>query len=211
MPLDIVERPEVDRIKAFELYLSANLAGKPRSHRQIAAELGVSSMTIGRWSKVDEWDNKVNKILSEAATGAETNANALKRRVRQGLLDGLTQLQYIATKGDKDSDKINAIKALADIAIKLDAISAASAASPTQKAAVVFNDDLPLETDRWQETSEKPSRLDETGVEIEASPLPPPESQEETQPPSSVEDSVLPPVEEAEAILDALDSESETQ
>lgn len=211
MPYDITERPQADRLKAFEMYLSASTAGKSRSLRSIGAELGVSSMTISRWREVDKWDEKISKVLSEAATGAETTSNALKRRVRQGLLDGLSQLQNIAMHGDHDRDKIAAVKALADIAIRIEAITAAATAGQgeSDKKILEFDDNLP-EEGPWT-TTEKPLKLDESGVEIEERPLPSlPENQGETPPLSSAGGLVLPPVEEAEAVLESLDQISES-
>ena len=208
MPYDITERPQADRLKAFEMYLSASTSGKSRSLRSIGAELGVSSMTISRWREVDKWDEKISKVLSEAATGAETTSNALKRRVRQGLLDGLSQLQHIAMNGSQDRDKIAAVKALADIAIRIEAITAAATAGQGEAVKTIeFDDSLP-EEDKWQ-TTERPSKPVESGAETEASPLPtPPDRPEEKLQSSSAADLVLPPVEEAEAILEALEQKA---
>ena len=215
MPYDITERPQADRIKAFEMYLSASTSGKSRSLRSIGAELGVSSMTISRWREVDKWDEKISKVLSEAATGAETTSNALKRRVRQGLLDGLSQLQHIAMNGAQDRDKIAAVKALADIAIRIEAITAAATAGQGEAVKTIeFDDSLP-EEDKWQtitETSSLPVENEERlAKKPESAESKISEKLELPLPPSlsnSVADLALPPVEEAEAILEALEQKA---
>lgn len=208
MPFDVKPRPEGDRVKAFELYMTAAANGKSMSLRAIASALGVSAMTIGRWREVDQWDQKVSKVLAEAATGAETTTNALKRRVRQGLLDGLSQLQSIALNASHDRDKIAAIKALADIAIRMEAITAAAVGpGGDSKQAIEFKDDLPEDTNPWQEITERPSKLDEIGDGAE--PQPQLENLPEKSLSSSVADSEFPPEDEAMALLENLDLTSE--
>ena len=201
--IDVKPRPEQERVKAFELFLSTSLEGKPNSLRQIASAVGVSAMTIGRWKEVDEWDLKVSKMLSEAAAGADTTANALKRRVRQGLLDGLAQLQKIALQGDKDSDKIAAVRALADIAMRMDALTAVATAGQSKEQQVEFDDRLPGELD-CPATTEPHSRPEGTAVEAELDPTPLPSPQRlnaEASASHLVE-------EEVEARLAALESEA---
>ena len=205
MPYDITERPEADRVKAFELYMTAAQTGKPRSHRQIAAELGVSSMTIGRWSKVDDWDGKVNKILAQTAQTTETTSQAVRRRVRIGLLNGLDELQKITTdKSSSAKDKIDAVKAIAGIALKIEAFtSGAFGKEASAQKPIEFNDDL--EDVKWQPTTELPSPPEGSADVIEEKPLPTPEVPESPPLPLSVEASAFPSEVEAEAILEALE------
>lgn len=144
------EPKEAERLKAFELFLQSSQKGTPRSLRSIAATLGVAANTVQRWRNVDGWDAKVNKVLSEAAATHETTQNAIKRRVRRGLLDGLTELQRLVTQASRDSDRINAVKAIAEIALKIEAVTAAAGSG--QSAAVEqadFNDDLPEDQPEW--------------------------------------------------------------
>src|SRR4030095_14698419 len=91
-----IPRDEADRLKAFELYLNASNGGKFRSLRSIASEVGVSSVTIARWKEVDHWDDKLNKALATTANTQESTSNAVKRKVRKGLLDGIDELHKMA-------------------------------------------------------------------------------------------------------------------
>lgn len=179
MALDIQVRPEADRIKAWELYLEATTGGKYRSLRSIASDLGVSAMTVGRWKEVDKWDEKLKKILAQTAGTAESTSNAIKRRVRRGLLDGLDELQALATDEKVSArDRIAAIKAISEIALKIDAVTAgAFGKEGAAQKPVDFNDDL--ETQQWPEPTETSSKLEEnaessaaTKSPLEASSLP---------------------------------------
>ena len=133
---------KAERTKAFELYMSAAATGKRRSLRSIAQELGVALKTIQRWRDADDWDPKINKILTEAAGAAETHANAIRRRVRQGLLDGLDQLNKIAKTANRDADRIHAVRALADIASKVEAIVSGASGADSSTALSDFKDDV---------------------------------------------------------------------
>jgi hypothetical protein len=182
MAIDVTPKPDAERLKAFELFLESNTSGKHRSNRQIASTLGVSAMTIGRWREVDKWDEKVGKVLTESANASESTVNALKRRVRKGLLDGLNHLQTIATDEDTPArDRIAAVKALADIAVRLDAVVAASGAGSAQANVPEFDDTL--EDAKWQTTEQdeqpepKPADADSLSV---PEPLEKPEPQPES-------------------------------
>lgn len=140
--LDVTPRPEGDRIKAFELYLSSSLSGKYTSMRAIASQLGISSMTVARWRDVDKWDERIKRELAASTTASETTSNALKRQVRSGLLEGLQELKRIALKSDRDFDRIKAIEALAKMAIQLDAITAAATSGMGAASRGEFTDDL---------------------------------------------------------------------
>ncbi len=144
MALDIKPRADADRLKAFELYLEASSGGKFRSLRSIASEIGVSSMTITRWRDVDKWDEKIKGVLVDSTKTAESNSQAIKRRVRRGLLDGLEELQSMAKDTALSAkDRIEAIKAISAIAVKVEAITAGAFGQDAQSAAVTaFNDDL---------------------------------------------------------------------
>ena len=195
MALDIQKRPEGDRLKAFEMYLEASSGGKYRSLRSIASEIGVSSMTITRWRDVDKWDERIKTVLVQTAGTAESTSQAIKRRVRRGLLDGLDQLQSMATDTSlSPKDRIDAIKAISAIALKIDAVTAgAFGKEATANTIVDFNDDL--ETP-WQ-TTEKLSPPAESGERTDAlepeSPMPPSRPSPSLSLPSSEEGLELDP------------------
>lgn len=171
-------RAEGDRLKAWELYLQASTGGKYRSLRSIASDIGVSPMTIGRWKEVDGWDEKIKKILVQTAGSAESTSQAIKRRVRRGLLDGLDELQAIATDTNlQPKDRIEAIKAISAIALKIDAVTSGAFGKEegTVSKPVEFNDEL--EGTKWPQTTEQPLPLEESVDEgresPELSPTPP--------------------------------------
>lgn len=149
---------DAERLKAWELYLSSNTEGKPRSLRSIAGTLGLNPATVRRWASVDGWEQKVNAILSQSAQTAEATQNAIKRQVRRGLLDGLGELRRLALGAQKEADRVSAVKALVDIAIRIEAVTAAASAGKSESADVAeFNDELP-EDDQWPlATSEIPT------------------------------------------------------
>ena len=207
--MDVTPKPDAERLKAFELFLESNVSGKNRSNRQIASTLGVSAMTIGRWREVDKWDEKVGKVLTESANASESTVNALKRRVRKGLLDGLNHLQNIATDVKTPArDRIAAVKALAEIAVKMDAVVAASGAGSAQANLPEFDDTL--EDEKWQtsEQTDKPEPRPD-GDDSPRSPEQPekPEPQVENSPSSPQVDSELPQV-DAPSLSDSSPSET---
>lgn len=152
-----------ERLKAWELYLEASNGGKYRSLRNIASEIGVSSVTIARWKEVDGWDEKLKKILVQTAGTAESTSQAIKRRVRRGLLDGLDELHNMA-KDTKltPKDRIDAIKAISAIALKIEAVTSGAFGKDASNTQTVpdFSDDL--EGTQWQPTTEKPSPPEES-------------------------------------------------
>lgn len=194
MAIDVKPRSDADRIKAFELYLHASTGGKYRSLRSIASEIGVSAMTVSRWREVDKWDEKIKKVLVQTSDTAESTSQAIKRRVRSGLLDGLDELHKMAKDRDLSAkDRIDAVKAISAIALKIDAVTAGAFGKDAAEANVAhdFNDDL--ET-TWPPTTERPSKPDDSGVEE-----PSPEQPSLTPEPSSSQS--LPNSEEALELL----------
>lgn len=171
MALDLTRRSEGDRLKAWELYLEASTGGKYRSLRSIASDIGVSPMTIGRWKDVDQWDEKIKKILVQTAGTAESTSQAIKRRVRRGLLDGLDELQAMATDTNLSAkDRIDAIKAISAIALKIDAVTAGAFGKDAAPTGVQeFNDEL--ESTKWPPITEQPLPPDDNGVEGESQAL----------------------------------------
>lgn len=145
MALQDTTPKEAERLKAYELYLNANLQGKRRSMRSIALELGVNPTTVTRWAEMDGWSQKVHAALLQTTQAAEATQNALKRLVRRGLLDGLTELHRIATKADRESDRIGAVRAMVDIALRIDAVTAAAGGGKDEQQPANFSDDLPAE------------------------------------------------------------------
>src|SRR4030095_8682628 len=119
-----IPRDEVDRLKAFDLSLNASNGGKFRPLRSIASEVGVSSVTIARWKEVDHWDDKLNKALATTANTQESTSNAAKRKGRQGVLDCSDELHRMAADTSLSAkDRIDAIKAISAVALKIDAIT----------------------------------------------------------------------------------------
>ena len=143
--------PEADRLKAFELYLAAGENGRRVSYRSIAQKMGIHEATIRRWARVDNWNEKLQKNLGQAAQTAEASGNLIKRRLRVGLLSGIQELETILLNADKDSDRIAAVKALAEIAERMDAVSHNIDASQKDEAGTVeFKDDI-KEAEEWQD------------------------------------------------------------
>jgi|SRR5882724_3990209 len=119
---DMTPKADSERLKAFEHYLEAGENGKRVSFRAIAQKMGIHEATIRRWARVDQWNEKLQRSLGYAATAADATANHIKRRLRGALLAGVIELETIALNGDKDSDRVSAVKALAEIAEKMDAV-----------------------------------------------------------------------------------------
>ena len=141
---------QAERLKAFELYVTAAADGKRRSFRSIAMELGGHETTITRWHHTDGWDTKVSRILDVSANTEETVSQHIKRLVRDGLTDGLRELGRLAVKAEKDQDRIQATKTLAEIASKIDAISTgAGGTDKSQARDLTFKDDLPDKEKTW--------------------------------------------------------------
>lgn len=136
--------PDAERIKAFEMYLAAGEGGKRVSFRQISQQLGIHSTTVRRWARVDRWDEKLQDSLGETAKRAEASGNLIKRRLRVGLLSGIEELESIIQDGERDSDKIAAVKALSEIAERMGAVSAGiDIAAKDDAGTVEFKDDIP--------------------------------------------------------------------
>lgn len=132
---------EAKRIRAFELYCSAGLEGKRRSVRSIAQELGVALSTAQYWQKHDDWDAKLQKVLKETAHTAATVTEAIRARLRKGILDGLEEANKII-KGDATArDKVLALRELTHIAIRLQALDLGSGGMAAE--VTDFQDDLP--------------------------------------------------------------------
>lgn len=169
-----------ERKKAFEIYCTATAEGRRRSFRSIAQELGVHINTVINWKNDDEWEKRLGRILDQSATTTETLSQAIKRRVRSGLLDGLDELAKIATEGKKDADKIAAVRALGDIAMKLEAISSGAGGGGKTEDLPSFKDDLVQEPSCPPATSEATPTIERD------------RSTETTSPPSSTEPTVPP-------------------
>lgn len=136
-------RPEAERLKAFEEYLKAGEMGKRVSFRSIAQKLGIHEATIRRWARVDKWQERLAKNLGESAGIAEASSNVIKRRLRIALLSGLQELEQIVMGADKDSDRIAAVRALAEIAERTDALSASLDMKKADEAGTAeFKDDI---------------------------------------------------------------------
>lgn len=143
-----------ERIKAFELFCEANAAGQRRSLRSIAQELGVHQVTVQGWATKDEWQTKLQRMLDQSANTTETLSQAIKRRVRSGMLDGLDELKRLAIGAKRDSDRIAATKALADIAMRMEAIAAGAGGGGKNEDLPQFQDDLAEEPSCPPATSE---------------------------------------------------------
>lgn len=142
--IKIDPRPEAERLKAFELFLKAGEEGKRVSFRSISQKLGIHEQTIRRWARVDKWQERLAKNLGETAGIAEASSNVIKRRLRIALLTGLEELEQIVMGADKDSDKIAAVRALAEIAERTDALSASLDMKKADEAGTAeFVDDIP--------------------------------------------------------------------
>lgn len=178
-PVDVRPR-DSEREKAFELFLNASKGGKIRSIRAIAQTVGVHEATITRWRKIDGWDDKIHHIITQAAQAADILTNAIKRRVRQGILSGLDELLKMVKKSEKDVDRIAAVRALVDIGLRLDAIAQAGTETGAASGSFpAFKDDLDV-------PGEQPECLDT---------LPPPDL--DSMEKSTIQDpSTIPPVPE---------------
>jgi predicted transcriptional regulator len=138
-----------DRLRAYELYLNSTLTGDRRSLRAIAQELGVNVTQVSNWKTQDKWIARVDEALETTTALAESTSQVIKRLVRRGLISGLKEVEKIINADLKQNtkvtadDKIKALRALAEISIKLDAI--AQGAGPGQgmkQAPIGFKDDL---------------------------------------------------------------------
>lgn len=148
---------EAKRIRGFELYCTAGLEGKRRSIRSIAQELGVALSTAQYWHKQDDWDTKLQKILKETAHTAASVTEAIRARLRKGILDGIQEAnQIIKNPSSKDRDRVLALRELTHIAIRLQALDlgagGAAADIPTE-----FKDDLPDAASADAEPADSPS------------------------------------------------------
>jgi hypothetical protein len=132
---------EAKRLRAFELYCSAGLDGKRRSVRSISQELGVALSTAQYWHKNDGWDLKLQKVLQETAHTAASVTEAIRARLRRGILDGLEKANDIIKDAKtKDRDKILALRELTNIAIRLQALDLGGSAA--NDGSLEFTDDL---------------------------------------------------------------------
>lgn len=142
--MDVTPKSEAERLKAFELFLEAGENGRRVSYRAISQKMGVHEATIRRWARVDQWQEKLQRNLGEAASTAEASSNLIKRKLRGALLAGVAELETIALNGDKDSDRVAAVKALAEIAERMSAVSDNISEGPKDAAGTVeFKDDIP--------------------------------------------------------------------
>jgi predicted transcriptional regulator len=139
-----------DRLRAYELYLNSTLSGDRRSIRSIAQELGVNVTQVSAWKTQDRWTPRIDEALETTTALAESTSQVIKRLVRRGLISGLREIEKIInadlTKNHKVTadDKIKALRALAEISIKLDAIAqgAGPGASGGMHKPMGFKDDL---------------------------------------------------------------------
>lgn len=131
---------EAKRIRAFELYCTAGAEGKKRSVRSIAQELGVALSTAQYWQKQDDWDAKLGKILKETAHTAASVTEAIRARLRKGILDGLEEANKIIKGSGREREKILALRELTHIAVRLQALDLGNPAGID--AALDFKDDL---------------------------------------------------------------------
>jgi transposase-like protein len=139
-----------DRIRAYKLFLNSTLTGDRRSLRSIAQELGVNISQISFWKSQDKWVSRVDEALEATTALAESTSQVIKRLVRRGLISGLKEIERIITADLKQNtkvtadDKIKALRALAEISIKLDAIAqgAGPGASGSSTKPMGFKDDL---------------------------------------------------------------------
>jgi hypothetical protein len=134
---DTADQPQIghrrdrtaDRLRAYELYLNSTLSGDRRSLRAIAQELGVPNQHVSKWKLEDKWESRVSEALETTTALAESTSQVIKRFVRRGLISGLKEVERIINvdlskaKYVTADDKIKALRALAEIAIKLDAIA----------------------------------------------------------------------------------------
>lgn len=136
---------EAKRLRAFELFCTAGLDGKRRSVRSISQELGVALSTAQYWHKNDDWDKKLQKVLKETASTAASVTEAIRARLRKGILDGLEKANdIIKDTKTKDRDKILALRELTNIAIRLQALDLGGGGAA--ETGFDFQDDLPLGT-----------------------------------------------------------------
>lgn len=150
-PIDVMPR-EQERIKAFELFLAAEGSGKRRSYRSISQELGVHEATVRRWAKIDLWAEKVHTALRQSAKATLKRVTSLKEAVRKGLGDGLYELNVLITaNSSKPRDRIEAVRALADIAVKLGVVieNTEDGVAGTGTQNLDFRDDV-TEDGLWQ-------------------------------------------------------------
>ena len=132
---------EAKRLRAFELYCTAGLDGKRRSVRSISQELGVALSTAQYWHKTDDWDKKLQKLLKETSATAASVTEAIRARLRKGILEGLEKANDIIKDAKtKDRDKILALRELTNIAIRLQALDLGGVAA--SEGTLEFQDDL---------------------------------------------------------------------
>lgn len=112
---------EAKRLRAFELYMGSTAEGKRRSLRSISQELGVSLNTVQYWRDKDHWEARVSQALQTAGRAAELASQSLKLLLRDHLRKGIHALGAIVESGSA-RDKISAIKQLADITVRLNAL-----------------------------------------------------------------------------------------
>lgn len=158
-----------DRLRAYELYLNSTLSGDRRSLRAIAQELGASVSQVSNWKAEDKWQTRVDEALETTTALAESTSQVIKRLVRRGLISGLREIErIIAVDLNKTGkvtadDKIKALRALAEIAIKLDAIAqgATIGVGGKNNTPVGFKDDLEdgLQLDGTTALPERPQEL----------------------------------------------------
>lgn len=196
--INVVPR-DAERAQAFDLFLAAEAAGKRRSLRSISQELGVHEQTVRRWMKTDAWQSKVDAALIESSKVTVARVNSLKQAVRDGLATGLNELHLILKRpGSKAREKVEAVRALADIAVKLGAIAEATGDEGAAKGSRNFDFKDDIKEPEWLPATSVPP-LEST------EPLPPEDS------PLLQEEPVIPeglsPEEEAEARLEALEAE----
>lgn len=134
--------PDALRIQAFELFMSADEKGRRMTLRGISQRLGIHENTLRGWAKADEWKEKLRRHLEKAATWTQASNAELKTKMRLALNMGIDELHNIISSGEKDADRINAVKALAEIAIKADALSQQTNPGGSVGEAHDFKDDI---------------------------------------------------------------------
>jgi hypothetical protein len=160
-----------DRLRAYELYLNSTLSGDRRSLRAIAQELGVPNQVVSKWKLEDKWESRVSEALETTTALAESTSQVIKRFVRRGLISGLKEVERILSidlskaKYVTADDKIKALRALAEIAIKLDAIAqgAGPGSGSSSTKPMGFKDDVNDDAIRLEPTGTQPERSQELG------------------------------------------------
>ncbi len=95
------------RMKAYELFS----AGVKKS--DIARELGVTKTAISRWSKLDNWTERMSKIVQQAESAADLAVGdqvaAVLITLRNRLAHRVQQLEYLCSSAATPPSRLAAI------------------------------------------------------------------------------------------------------